>query len=54
MELLSKAPILYKTISTIKLNNATHRKLYIKLIQRIGLTFLKPKIAPWRYQRGNY
>ncbi|XP_071539059.1 tubulin-specific chaperone D isoform X2 [Panulirus ornatus] len=32
----------------------THvRKLSVKLIQRIGLTFLKPRIASWRYQRGS-
>jgi hypothetical protein len=30
-----------------------HRKLFIKLMQRIGMIFLKPKLAPWRYQRGS-
>ncbi|XP_065333931.1 tubulin-specific chaperone D [Cloeon dipterum] len=30
----------------------TH-KFAMKLIQRIGLTYLKPRIAPWRYQRGS-
>ncbi|XP_068211073.1 tubulin-specific chaperone D isoform X2 [Palaemon carinicauda] len=29
------------------------RKLAMKLIQRIGLTFLKPKVAAWRYQMGS-
>ncbi|KAK7066938.1 hypothetical protein SK128_026750 [Halocaridina rubra] len=29
------------------------RKLSMKLIQRIGLTFLKPKLASWRYQMGS-
>ncbi|XP_071968767.1 tubulin-specific chaperone D isoform X2 [Engystomops pustulosus] len=29
------------------------RKLGIKLVQRLGLTFLKPKVAQWRYQRGS-
>ncbi|XP_064092677.1 tubulin-specific chaperone D-like isoform X2 [Macrobrachium nipponense] len=29
------------------------RKLAMKLIQRIGLTFLKPKVATWRYQMGS-
>lgn len=33
-------------------NNALIRKLRIKLTQRVGLCYLKPKIAPWRYQRG--
>lgn len=28
------------------------RKLGVKLVQRLGLTFLKPKVATWRYQRG--
>ncbi|XP_076058243.1 tubulin folding cofactor D [Oratosquilla oratoria] len=28
------------------------RKLAVKLITRIGLTFLKPRVASWRYQRG--
>lgn len=29
------------------------RKLAMKVIQRIGLTFLKPRIVSWRYQRGS-
>ncbi|XP_012888538.1 PREDICTED: tubulin-specific chaperone D [Dipodomys ordii] len=29
------------------------RKLGVKLVQRLGLTFLKPKVATWRYQRGS-
>ena len=28
------------------------RKLLVKLFQRIGVTFLPPAIAKWRYQRG--
>ncbi|NWZ82234.1 TBCD protein, partial [Poecile atricapillus] len=28
------------------------RKLGMKLVQRLGLTFVKPKVAKWRYQRG--
>ncbi|KAI9247117.1 armadillo-type protein [Helicostylum pulchrum] len=34
-------------------NNALVRKLRTKLTQRVGLCYLKPKIATWRYQRGN-
>jgi hypothetical protein len=29
------------------------RKLTIKLAQRVALTFLTPRLAPWRYQRGD-
>ncbi|CAN9505641.1 unnamed protein product [Ophioblennius macclurei] len=34
-------------------SEAMLRKLGIKLIQRLGLTFLKPRLATWRYQRGS-
>ncbi|KAG7177956.1 Tubulin-specific chaperone D-like [Homarus americanus] len=33
--------------------DAPVRKLSMKLVQRIGLTFLKPRVASWRYQRGS-
>lgn len=33
--------------------NSLLRKLSFKLVQRLGLTFLKSRIAPWRYQRGS-
>lgn len=36
-----------------KSKNSLLRKYAIKVIQRIGLTFLKPKVAAWRYKRGN-
>eukprot|EP01114_Cavostelium_apophysatum_P022917 TRINITY_DN8458_c0_g1_i1.p1 TRINITY_DN8458_c0_g1~~TRINITY_DN8458_c0_g1_i1.p1 ORF type:complete len:441 (+),score=70.98 TRINITY_DN8458_c0_g1_i1:34-1323(+) len=52
-ELLDKIPMIYENLNKINSSSATHRKLYIKLIQRIGLTFMKPRIARWRYQRGN-
>ncbi|KAI5607304.1 tubulin-specific chaperone D [Silurus asotus] len=29
------------------------RKLAVKVVQRMGLTFLKPRLAGWRYQRGS-
>ena len=32
--------------------NTLVRKLAVKLVQRLGLVFLPPRIAPWRYQRG--
>ena len=28
------------------------RKLAVKLIQRIGLVYLRPRVAAWRYQKG--
>lgn len=34
-------------------NNTVIRKLQTKLTQRVGLCYLKPKVASWRYQRGN-
>lgn len=29
------------------------RKLAVKLIQRIGLVYLRPRVAAWRYQKGH-
>ncbi|XP_065052344.1 tubulin-specific chaperone D-like [Rhopilema esculentum] len=29
------------------------KKLTTKVVQRLGLCLLKPRLAPWRYQRGN-
>ncbi|KAI8082900.1 tubulin-specific chaperone D-like protein [Halteromyces radiatus] len=34
-------------------NNSLIRKLRMKLTQRVGLCYLKPKLASWRYQRGS-
>ncbi|KAG1226647.1 hypothetical protein G6F35_002844 [Rhizopus arrhizus] len=34
-------------------NNSLIRKLRTKLTQRVGLAYLKPKVAKWRYQRGS-
>ncbi|KAI8380956.1 tubulin folding cofactor D C terminal-domain-containing protein [Radiomyces spectabilis] len=34
-------------------NNSLIRKIRMKLTQRVGLCYLKPKVASWRYQRGN-
>lgn len=33
--------------------NTLLRKLAAKLVQRLGLVFLEPRVAPWRYQRGS-
>ncbi|KAI8620187.1 tubulin folding cofactor D C terminal-domain-containing protein [Chytriomyces sp. MP71] len=34
-------------------SNSLIKKLIVKLTQRVGLCFLKPKLAVWRYQRGS-
>lgn len=34
-------------------SNSLSRKLIAKIRQRISLCYLKPRIASWRYQRGN-
>lgn len=34
-------------------NNNLLQKLGVKLVQRLGLTFLKTKVAKWRYERGS-
>jgi len=55
-DLLDIAPsILEKTLSVnFKENSNTNiRKLSLKLVQRLGLVFLKAKVASWRYQRGS-
>lgn len=36
-----------------QVNNTVLRKLNTKLVQRLGMTLLKPKVAAWRYKRGN-
>jgi hypothetical protein len=33
--------------------NTTIRRYYLKLVQRLGLIFLKSRVAAWRYQRGS-
>ncbi|KAJ3037081.1 hypothetical protein HDV00_002086 [Rhizophlyctis rosea] len=40
-------------LPTLDTNNMLLRKLLGKLSQRIGLCYMKPKTAAWRYQRGN-
>lgn len=29
------------------------RKFHIKIVQRVGITFFKQKVAKWRYERGS-
>ncbi|EDO35005.1 predicted protein, partial [Nematostella vectensis] len=55
-DLLPYAPVVLKQIGScgIKdINNTVLRKLNVKLVQRLGLTFMKPRLASWRYQRGS-
>ncbi|NXS59961.1 TBCD protein, partial [Brachypteracias leptosomus] len=52
---LPYAATVLECLDTCKLsesNDALLRKLGMKLVQRLGLTFMKPKVAKWRYQRG--
>ncbi|XP_030759284.1 tubulin-specific chaperone D [Sitophilus oryzae] len=55
-DVLPHARVLLEWIinSEFKENSGSNvQKLVYKIIQRIGLTFLPPLIASWRYQRGN-
>lgn len=33
-------------------SSTLHRKLSVKLVQRLGLLYLPPRVRSWRYQRG--
>lgn len=47
-------PLFIKFNSTIgATSNSLLRKFWIKTTQRIGLSFLKPRVAKWRYNRGH-
>ncbi|EFJ25897.1 hypothetical protein SELMODRAFT_413196 [Selaginella moellendorffii] len=55
--LLEIAPIAWKEASALSdsplaTRSPLLRKLLVKLIQRIGLTYLPPKLAAWRYMLG--
>uniref|UniRef100_A0A3B3BM33 Tubulin-specific chaperone D n=1 Tax=Oryzias melastigma TaxID=30732 RepID=A0A3B3BM33_ORYME len=52
---LLQYPTVLQCLEQKRLSESTEamlRKLNVKLIQRLGLTFLKPRLAAW-YQRGN-
>ncbi|XP_029456142.1 tubulin-specific chaperone D isoform X2 [Rhinatrema bivittatum] len=53
---LPYAPTVFMCLESCKLSESNQtllRKLGVKLVQRLGLTFLKTKVAHWRYQRGS-
>ncbi|CAG9536202.1 unnamed protein product [Cercopithifilaria johnstoni] len=40
-------------LGSLEDSDFTIRKLTVKIVQRLGMVFLKPKIAKWRYDNGN-
>ncbi|KAM9843702.1 tubulin-specific chaperone D [Aulostomus maculatus] len=55
-DLLQYAPTILQCLEEKHLSESREamlRKLGVKLIQKLGLTFLKPRLAAWRYQRGS-
>ena len=55
-DLLPYAAKVFECVSTLgimDIDNTFVRKLTAKLTQRVGLVFLVPKVASWRYMRGS-
>ena len=55
-DLLEHTQHMLEVITKMELKNNPNvllRKLSLKVIQRLGLTFLRTKVAKWRYRRGN-
>ena len=55
-DVLKYSSLLLKKLQESKIKehkNTLLRKYGLKLVQRLGLIFLKAKVASWRYQRGS-
>nr|XP_043907616.1 tubulin-specific chaperone D isoform X1 [Solea senegalensis] len=55
-DLLQYAPTVLQCLEQkhlLESSEAILRKFSVKLMQRLGLNFLKPRLAAWRYQRGS-
>ena len=55
-DLLQFAPVLMTKLQEANIKesrNTIIRKFGLKLVQRLGMIFLKARVASWRYQRGN-
>mmetsp|Transcript_1258 Transcript_1258/g.3080 ORF Transcript_1258/g.3080 Transcript_1258/m.3080 type:complete len:1481 (+) Transcript_1258:335-4777(+) len=55
-KLLSHIPVIFSRVLRVSNRDgqvsSLERKLTVKLVQRVGLNFLPPRIVKWRYQRG--
>ncbi|XP_064631800.1 tubulin-specific chaperone D-like isoform X2 [Lineus longissimus] len=55
-DLMDYAPVILEKINTANVKdcgNSYLRKFAIKIVQRLGLTLMKYRLASWRYQRGS-
>ena len=55
-DVIKYAPTILSHYQQAKLSdhaNTIIRKFGLKMVQRLGLVFLKARVASWRYQRGN-
>jgi hypothetical protein len=53
-DLLNVLPIISHSILTDKPTNTLLKQLSIKLIQRVGLVYLKPRVVGWRYKKSRH